>query len=55
MTKEWRKLVKMQNGRTRLLSLPISFIEALGLNPSDELEGRWTIKRGELVLEIRKR
>jgi hypothetical protein len=61
---EWRKLVPIRSGRkhprtkfcsTRLLSLPTRFIVALGLNPNDELIGKWQVEKGKLRLSIKAR
>jgi len=56
---QWRKLVKMKKGATRLLSLPLSVYSQLGFEPKDELEGKWVVKnikgKKKLALELRKR
>jgi len=54
-THNWRRLSPMRGEATRILSLPAQFYKKLGFSRQDELEGRWVVKSGELVLEIRKR
>lgn len=49
----WRKLRRVKNKGTRLLSLPASLIGRLGLDPHKELEGQWVVRGGRLILRIR--
>ena len=52
----WRKLTSSQKAsRTKMFSLPGSIIQKLGLDPSEELEGKWIISNDNLILKIRKR
>ena len=50
--KEWRKLSKV-NKSTYTLSLPAKYVRELGLNPEQELIGRWRVENGKLILELK--
>lgn len=50
--KGWRKLIKMENGNTRILSLPGGFLEKLGFNKQEDLFYEWEILDKKLFLKI---
>jgi len=55
MSEKWRKLVRMYQYNTRLVSIPARLLQKIGVNPDIELEGRWRVEEGRLVLEVREK
>jgi len=51
--KEWRKLSRNNKCLSRIFSLPSALIREIGVDPTKELYGRWVVKDGMLVLEIK--
>ena len=51
--KEWKKLTKTSKYGGRLVSLPSFYIKKLGFNHKKELLGRWLLRNGKLILEIK--
>ena len=50
----WRRLSHSPRQVTRIVSLPYHIYGKLGFSPGDELEGRWTVRKGKIELHIRK-
>jgi len=51
----WRKLTKLRDTTSRILSIPAELLRKAGFDPDKELEGMWIPKKGRLVLVIRER
>lgn len=49
----WRKLSRINNCKTRLVSIPSQLLVEAGLNPNKELFGKWKVKRRKLLLLIK--
>ncbi len=50
----WHKLVRMKTGLTRLISIPVVVFTELGIEPAEELAGKWSVIDGRLKLQIEK-
>ena len=53
-TKEWVKIQTRPN-MSASIHLPWAFLVRLGFRRGDRLEGRWEIRRGLLLLKVKKR
>lgn len=50
----WRKLSKMSNSATRILSLPYNVYKELGYSRDEPLMAKWSVVDGKLMLEVKK-
>jgi hypothetical protein len=50
----WHKLIQMKTGLTRLISIPVGVFTELGIQPAEELAGKWSVTDGRLKLQIEK-
>jgi len=52
---EWHKLTNIGKSKTRLISIPSFLLRDCGFNPSKQLQGKWHLANGCLILEIREK
>jgi len=53
--KDWHKLTPIGKTQTRVISIPTRFFHMIGVDPSDDLVGKWHAVDKVLLLEVRKR
>ena len=55
LNKRWKKLVPVGNTITRIISIPGFFLNKLDFKGNEEIYGKWKIKNGELILELKEK